>query len=153
MSGNAPATTLEQPAPVTPGIEEIVQDEQELAAKGLDAWTPPSELPPEVEQRVQQLAPQPPPDLREEDAQRWAMSSRIATLIAIDQFADEPDAELRKFAWSAARSIFRDREKFPMDDPPAGPKKSEVPAVGSEGLPAGNEGQDGSGLIPTEGEA
>lgn len=128
-----PAEALPQDAPVAPAdLEAQQQDQDELDAKGLDAWTPPDPLPPELKQRVEALAPQPPQGLQDADRERWAMSATVATMIAIDQFDGEPDVELRKFAWSTARSIFGDPKTFPMDEPPVA-----APAVVPASEPAG----------------
>ncbi len=92
-------------------------DPEELEAKGLADYPPPTELPRELADRVDYLAPHPPQALREDDWPRWALSARLGALIAIDRFDEETDTELRKLAWSVARALLNDPDTFPMDDP------------------------------------
>src|SRR6185437_16785437 len=48
-------------------------DPEELEAKGLADYPPPTELPRELADRVDYLAPHPPQALREDDWPRWAL--------------------------------------------------------------------------------
>jgi hypothetical protein len=79
----------------------------------------PPGLTPELERRVDDLAPHPPQGLKPADAERWALCSRTAAVVALAEFPDETETEQRKFAWGLARTFFRDPETFPMGTPQA----------------------------------
>lgn len=116
VSGDAPAEALPQDDALSP--DDVEHDQEALAEKGLAGFDPPVDLPPDVRRRVDELAPPPPQGVREQDAERWAMCSRIGAMIALDQLGGDADeSELRQAAWHTARAVFNDPQAFPMGSP------------------------------------
>ncbi len=141
---DAPAEAPEQPgaeeqAPDGTAAEPGVEEEDPADRAWLKEYPPPTgpeyDLDPDMAAKVDELAPDPPPYVTPDHMPRWAMAARVSVMIALDQFPDDDDRALRQFAWSTARSIYGDPERFPLDEP------GNVPA----GAGAGTQAADNSG--------
>lgn len=108
-----PAAAPEQPpAPEPPDPSDDLED----AGQKFGAIPFPSDdLGPELEARIDSLAPAFPPYVQTDDErERWAYCARAATMVAMNEFGSDGDSEISQFAWSAARSFYKDPESYPM---------------------------------------
>lgn len=83
----------------------------------------PADVPPELAQRIDHLAPERPPYVTEPDYERWALCARTGAAIAIDQGGDTlNDRELAQTAWHLARSMYRQRDELPTGEADVAPE-------------------------------
>ena len=76
---------------------------------------PTDDLGPELEARIDELAPDTPPFCQtDEQKERWAWSARCAAMIGMHEGEGESDSEIAQYAWHVARTFYNDPETYPM---------------------------------------
>lgn len=110
----APAEAPDQPVPPADDPSDDLDD----AGPKFEFSFPSSDLGPELEARIDELAPETPPYvLTDEERERWAYCARVATMVAMNEFGGDGDSEITQFAWSTARSFYADPASYPMPTP------------------------------------